>query len=1398
MPNLVSVHGCPHPFRNTRVSDVVVAGATLFEIVERGLDNMKVPAALRGHGHAYIGDRYVPREEWGCTIPEAGEVVTYRIVPQGGGGGGKNPFAAILTIAVIALASIVTFGVGSLLAGGSWAWGFGMAEGLTFGQMALAAGAGLAATAAGMLAVNALVPVKAPSLPSAKSEQDSEVYSISGARNAVAPFGVVPVLLGRHRLVPPQGASPYTEVASNIQYVRQLFILGYSDIELKGDWKVGETKLNTFDGVHYEYLASATSSTTPRYYAKDVMEQPLSVQLKQADGWQNRTTEQECDLVSIDISFPRGLVAFNNSGDKEYRSVQVEAQYRKVGDFTWTDIASGMVVTGKQTTTIRRTYEVEVPSTGFYEVRVRRITADTSDSKISDETWWANLRAVRYTKPIKFNKPLAVMSVRIMATGQLNGALDELNVEAQSVCLDWDRNTQTWVKRATSNPASLFRHVLQHPANARPVPDSQIDLVGLQHWHEFCTDNGFEYNRVHDFQQSVFETLRDVAAAGRAGVSRPDSKWSVVIDEERTTVVQHFTPRNSWGFKSTKALPKMPHGWRVKFVNEDKNYQTDERIVYDDGYSATNATEFEGLELQGVTSPGQVWKLARHHLAVAKLRPEEYEFYADMEHIVCTRGDLIRVTHDVPLWGVASGRVKSVSGLTIVVDEPCQMEAGKRYTIRVRKVDGTTIVREVKSTAGVNTTLSVIGVGMMPEAGDLFMFGELYEESVELVVKTLEPGENFTARILAVDHSPAIFTAASAIVPPFESQITKPYASAVQLPVPVVSNVRSDESILVRNPGGSLTSRICVSFALPSGALASRYTVQAQYQERGAESWLTAPSVPASDGEVFISPVDDGVAYLIRLRSVAPSGLASDWSTTYQHVAVGKTSPPPNVSGINAVAVETGVLLTWDPVNALDLFGYVVRQGSTWDTAGEVYNGKATSVTLPLPMAGDYSYFVKAVDVVGNVSASAAALPFNATDPGAPSVTAGVEGDEIKLSWPTPASMFPIDRYEVRVGDTWATGTSLGTIKATSFSSPGPVAGTYKYWVNAVDAAGNVGGAGVASLTIMAPGAVSVTPQVIDNNVLLNWTAPTTGTLPVKEYELRRGAAWASAKSIGRIAGRFTALFETASGTYTYWVAAIDTAGNFGTPSQTAALVSQPPDYALLSNVDSEFSGSSKNLLVDGTGLVGPADTTETWEQHFTTRGWSALQDQLDAGYPYYLEPTPSSASYQEVFDYGAELAGTKVTVTPTITKIHGSVAVTCKMEKRRLDTDPWVVVGTGYEFFVTAFRYIRVTLTFTPDGGSNDLVKLEKMNVKLYMKSINDAGTAICDAADAGGTTVDFNASFVDVKSITVTPKAGGSAVYALYDFTDAPNPTSFKILLFDVAGTRVSGEASWSAKGV
>jgi hypothetical protein len=333
-------------------------------------------------------------------------------------------------------------------------------------------------------------------------------------------------------------------------------------------------------------------------------------------------------------------------------------------------------------------------------------------------------------------------------------------------------------------------------------------------------------------------------------------------------------------------------------------------------------------------------------------------------------------------------------------------------------------------------------------------------------------------------------------------------------------------------------------------------------------------------------------------------------------------------------------------------------------------------------------------------------------------------------------------------------------------------------------------------VVISAPSQPSLSQQVVDNNVLLRWGDCTT-SLPIVSYELRRGAAWESAAVIGTKQGGFTSVFETAGGTYTYWLAGIDTAGNYGEPGSITVTVNQPPDYVLKLDQASTFSGTKTNALLDQDGdLLLGLNLTETYEDHFTTRSWDTPQEQIDAGFNRWIMPSTTTAAYEEEVDYGAVVASSKITQTLTSTVVAGSFSVTPKISVKLNSGDAWTDFAGQDSVFTTNFRYLKFRYDFASSGG-DDLMLLTELDYRLDSKLRNDFGTGTANSGDTGGTTVNFGIDFVDVEAISVTP-SGTTARLAIYDFVDAPNPTSFKVLLFDTSGNRVSGPFSWSARGV
>jgi predicted phage tail protein len=569
------------------------------------------------------------------------------------------------------------------------------------------------------------------------------------------------------------------------------------------------------------------------------------------------------------------------------------------------------------------------------------------------------------------------------------------------------------------------------------------------------------------------------------------------------------------------------------------------------------------------------------------------------------------------------------------------------------------------------------------------------------------------------------------------------------------------------------------------------------YELRYGANYATGVSVARVYGNSYNVPITWNGARTFWVAGVDPAG------NTGAGGSVVVTITPAVAPSVSAAFYGRTCALTWNPVNGdLRSVFYEIRRGAAWATATKVakISSDGTGYSLDANWSGGQTFWVAGVDALGNYGTPGSVVATVAAPP-APSLSSLFNGSDMQISWQSVQGTLEVAYYEIRRGSTYATATVSGRVNGTYYTQKVDWGQTERFWVVAVDING-LYGAGVGygtpaaiDVTVPPPSQPTITQQVVDNNVLLQWNDCTT-VLPVATFELRRGATWATASVIGTKSGRFTTVFETTAGSFIYWLAAIDSAGNYGTPGSVAAAVNQPPDYVLKLNQNTTWSGTKTNAKLDAGTLTLGLNLTETYQDHFTTRSWTTPQDQVTAGYPRWAMPSTTSASYEEIVDYGGVVPSSKVAQTLTSTVVAGSFSVTPKISVRKLNTDPWIDYDGVDQVYTTDFRYIKFRYDFASAGG-DDLMQLTDLNYRLDSKLRNDFGTGTAVASDVGGTVVNFTINFVDVEAVSVTP-SGTVPRIAIYDFVDAPNPTSFKVLLFDTSGNRVSGAFSWSARGV
>jgi hypothetical protein len=510
--------------------------------------------------------------------------------------------------------------------------------------------------------------------------------------------------------------------------------------------------------------------------------------------------------------------------------------------------------------------------------------------------------------------------------------------------------------------------------------------------------------------------------------------------------------------------------------------------------------------------------------------------------------------------------------------------------------------------------------------------------------------------------------------------------------------------LYIRNDGTVFT-RIKVSWDEPADFfVTSGGTIQIQYKKSADASYITLPLISGDITNFHILDVQDGVNYDVRVRAWNALQIYGAWTTQSNYLVVGKTEAPSNVTGFAASIESFGIRFSWDKVPDLDVKKYEIRFGNSsavWATAQYLTDVDGTTYSANIRLAETYKFLIKAVDTSGNYSAEATAIISSIVIPEAPVTTIAINGANYLLRWLEPNALFSIDSYEIAYGSpstVYADRTLISTVKGLSYQDKILWSGNRKFWVTAIDVAGNYGTPYEVSLGVSAPTAVTaLTVEVLDQNVLLRWEEPSIHTLSIDYYKVSKGADYDTSILLGTHKGTFSAIFEMAGGTYTYWVVAVDTAGNIGTPYNLSAIVRGPVDFVLLETGDPDNStpyidpstGTGDNFVEVLEQLLMPIDDEETWTQHFVNNSYDDFQDAIDDGLTAFIQPVPTTASWERVLDYGATLTSALITLSFTRADYDGTPDLTIQVGYSN-DNVSYTMV-TGQQVFATNFRYVKI-----------------------------------------------------------------------------------------------------------
>ncbi len=231
--------------------------------------------------------------------------------------------------------------------------------------------------------------------------------------------------------------------------------------------------------------------------------------------------------------------------------------------------------------------------------------------------------------------------------------------------------------------------------------------------------------------------------------------------------------------------------------------------------------------------------------------------------------------------------------------------------------------------------------------------------------------------------------------------------------------------------------------------------------------WQTT-ELPGDATQTYLTALEVGAEYEVRVR------FQSRWTvssyTRVYYVFTGKSRAPEDVAELTVTVEADGVYVRWASPEGLDLLDWSVsevRVGPTWDAGAVLWRGKSTVANIGWLIAGSRAVWVAHRDREGRESIPQFEI-VEILPPAQPLPEASVANRNIiHIAWQDCKTTQPLRAYEVRYGQVFSDAPVVGLSGSTIYTSEQLKFGNHRYWLVAVDVAGNRSAAGYADATTL-------------------------------------------------------------------------------------------------------------------------------------------------------------------------------------------------------------------------------------------------------------------------------------------------------------------------------------------
>ena len=726
-------------------------------------------------------------------------------------------------------------------------------------------------------------------------------------------------------------------------------------------------------------------------------------------------TNSNVDAVNVTITVPQ-LQKATDKGDLLGSSIslKIAVQYNSGG---FTDVISD-TIRGRTADAYQRDYRINVTGAFPVDIRVTRVTADSSDSSLQDAFQWTSFAEIIDDSNTYANSAYASLrldsmqfqsipsrkyrirgiKVRIPGAGANSSGTPTVDSTTGRIVYpdEYIFNGVMGAAQWCSCPAMVLLDLLTDTRYGfgNHITDSNLDLFS------FVTASKFANKLVSDGfggQEARFSCNVNIQSSSEAfdlinelaGVMRCMPIWSagsILLAQDSPKDASYlFNLANvtEEGFSySGSGLKTRNTVISVSYFNMDSR-EIDYEVYEDADAIAKFGVIIKQVKGFACTSRGQARRLAKAILFTEQNESEVVAFATSIDSGVVVRpGAVIEIADPVRSGLRRGGRVSSATTTQITVDDSAatDLPTTNNPTLSVILPDGNVERKSVSSVSGAVITVSS-AFSQTPNANTVWLLQDDTVQAQKFRVITVEEsdGINYAITALSYVNEKYAFIEDGATLP------TRT-VSILNLPKDPPTALLAEEKLVEIN--NQAVSKLIVSWQPIVGV--TQYQVNYRFNNGN----FVSTTVSSPDFEIFNTDIG---TYEFQVFSYNAALQISATSADLTFNAVGKTALPSNVTGLSAEPInEKLVRLRWNRSTDLDVThgGRVyVRHSPLTDGNGTFSNstdliqalsGATTSAEVPY-LEGEY--ILKFQDDGGRFCAGETSVIIELPDNQAPLIT---------------------------------------------------------------------------------------------------------------------------------------------------------------------------------------------------------------------------------------------------------------------------------------------------------------------------------------------------------------------------------------------------------------------------